>query len=54
MSAATATHLISFDADGDRASQRRQAVQGKDSDGNFAGTRRIFTKVQTIINPSYG
>src|ERR1700712_1783832 len=42
----TPTHLISFDADGDRASQLRHAVQGQDSDGNFGGTTLIFTKVQ--------
>ena len=44
LGATTPTHLTSFDADGDRASQLRHAVQHMYGDGNFGGTTHIRAK----------
>ena len=40
----------SFDADGDRASQPRHAVQDMHGDRNFGGTTLIFAKAKTIAD----
>ena len=42
--ATTPTHLSSFDAGGDWASQRRHAVQDLHNDSNSGGTTLIFAK----------